>query len=230
MRADGQGKGQARLRLEPGCHRVVMMPETLDNGRTIPLDLDIEVREPGSEEAIEQDKSFATDAIVDLCVGSLRVVEVFFGGANHGGEVILLHGNWPLQEGIPEDWAPAARASLTRSLLHRRSPRLVKEPVWQGTGVTGTTIMSVPVAPNGCYLIGASAESGDARAMQVSAQAGAVYSEDNGGGGIEAAAVALCVGGAHSIRVEVDALGSRIVWVAGVWKVAHVALGSEDTP
>jgi hypothetical protein len=230
VRADNQGKGQANMRLDPGCHRLVLMPDTLVEGRPIPIDLDVEVREPGSEEAIANDRSFATDAMTELCVGAPRAVEVLFGGANHGGEVVLLHGNWSLPGGIPEDWAPAARAWLAHSLLHRKSPKLTARPIWQGMGVTGTTTVSAPVDPDGCYLIGAAAESGDTRAIQVAAQAGGNHGEDNGGGGIEAAVVSICAGGARSVRVEVDAIGSRIVWMAGIWKVARVELGTGETP
>ena len=230
LQADQRGAVQQRLHLDPGCHRLVAAPELQARGRTRVSDTDMEVRNPATNDVLLRDRSFATDALVELCVGEPEMVDVAIGGVPPGGNVTLLHGQWPIPAGIPRAWAARTRAAIAHALLHRRSPVLSEPPVWQGVGSGGSTIIPVGVEPGACYVVAAGAAAGDARAVQVSAQVGPRLAADNGGGGMDAGVVTFCARTEQTARVEVGAFGTRVTWIAGAWKVARTPFGAEVLP
>ena len=230
LRADRQGAVQLRMHLVPGCHRLLAMPTLRAGGRTRLSDTDMELRSPADEDVLVRDRSFATDAVIDVCVGEPQVYDVMIGGVPPLGEVTLLHGEWEIPDGIPTAWAPRARAAISHALQHRRSPTLTVEPSWEGLGASGTTVITIPIEPGACYLVGASAAAGDVRAVQVAARVGARLAADNGGGVVDAGVVSFCAGAERFARLEIDAIGSRVTWVAGAWKVARTPLGAEVLP
>lgn len=230
LNVDTHGNAMRRMHLTSGCHRLVAMPRLRFPGRIGISDTDMEIRNPAGEEVLLRDRGYATDALLELCVGGPEMVDVAIGGVPPGGTVTLLHGHWPVPQGIPREWEPRAQASLSRALLHRRGPTLSEQPVWEGLGVGGTTTVVIPVEPGACYLVGAAAMGGDTRAVQVAARVGARLASDNGGSGIEAGVVSFCVGAEHTARLEIDAIGQRTTWVLGAWRVARAPLGSEVLP
>jgi hypothetical protein len=229
LRVDSEGSGRHRMLLERGCHRLVVLPRLRAGGRIRVSDTDLEVRRASSESVV-RDRSFATDAVVDVCTGESDLVELRIAGAPSSGTVVLLHGRWSIPQGIPESWEPRARSAVTQALLVRRGPGLAEHPAWEGVGVTGTTVVPVPVAPGACYVVLAGAATGEVKAMQVAVRVGARLSADNGGGGVEAGLVSFCAGGEGLVLVEINAIGSRVAWNAGLWKVGASLLGAEVLP
>ncbi|MCU0692614.1 MAG: hypothetical protein MUF54_14535 [Polyangiaceae bacterium] len=226
-RADGVGNGTLPIRLEQGCHRLYAIADARQGDAVLPVDLDMEVVHLDGAEPVAQDRGFGSDATVEVCVGVPEDLQVRFAGAVPGQRVTLLHGKWDIPNAIPETWSPRARAATTHALLHRRVGQLLDAPVWEGIGVSGTTVIPVAVTPGGCYVFAAGLMAGDARAIRVTLQAGPRRARDGGGGGFEAGLVAVCAGPHETLRVEVDAIGPRIVWVAGLWHVGKIPLGTE---
>ncbi len=229
LRVDSEGSGRHRMLLERGCHRLMVLPRLRETGRIRVSDTDLELRRASSE-AVVRDRSFATDAVVDVCTGESDLVELRIAGAPSGGSVVLLHGQWSLPQGIPESWEPRARASAAQARLVRRGPGLEEQPEWEGVGVTGTTVIPMPVAQGACYVVLAGASMGEVKAMQVAVRVGARLSADNGGGGVEAGMVSFCAGSEGLVLVEINAIGSRIAWSAGLWRVGALPLGAEVLP
>lgn len=228
--ADRRGAVEQRLHLDPACHRLIAAPDLEVRGRALVSDTDMEIRNPATDDVLLRDRSFATDAMVELCVGEPEMIDVAIGGVPPGGEVTLLQGQWPLPQGIPRTWAPRTRAAVAHALLHRRGPALSEAPVWEGVGSGGSTVIPVGVEPGACYLVAAGAAAGDVKAVQVSAQVGPRLAADNGGAGMDAAAVTFCVRTEQVARVEIGAYGTRVTWIAGAWKVARTPIGAEVLP
>ncbi len=224
---DRQGKLMNRIYLNSGCHRLVAMPQTRFGRWLVSADTDMELRDPMNNQVVARDRSYATDAIIEFCVGTGKMVDVVITGVPPKGHVTLMHGRWTISRGIPQRWPPRAQAEISHAMLRRRGPTLTEQPVWEGRGVTGTTVLALPVEPGACYLFAAGAASGDSRAVQVAAQVGPRLAADNGGGGIQAGVISFCAGNQRVVRMEIDAIGSRIRWVAGAWKVARAPLGVE---
>ncbi len=230
LRTDGRGRVARRMRLDPGCHRLIAAPVLRAGRQRRVSDTDMEMRDPASDNVLVRDRGFSTDAVVERCVGAPAVVDVAIGGVPPPGRVMLMHGQWPISRGIPGTWDPDARAEIAHALLHRRGPELREDPVWQGFGVAGTTVIPVPVEPGACYVFAAGAGDGEAKAVQVAARVGPRLAADNGGGGMAAAVVSFCSGSERVARLEVSAFGSRVAWVAGAWLVARTPTGVEVLP
>lgn len=228
LRASADGGVRKGVVLEAGCHRFVASPALRANDSIRPSDTDIEVRL--ADGRVSRDRSFATDAMVDLCVGEPERGEVIISGVPSRAGVSLLHGRWALPRGIPRVWPAPARSAVAQALLHRRWPSLPDEPSWEGLGSGGTTVLSVSTQPGACYVLAAGATGGDVRAVQVGVRVGPRFAADNGGGGLEAGLVSFCTGKEREVRLEVDAIGARISWVAGLWRVSSIPLGMEVLP
>ena len=226
--ANEEGGARKGVVLEAGCHRFVASPALRAGDAIRPSDTDIEVRL--ADGRVSRDRSFATDAMVDLCVGEPERGDVLISGVPARGGVSLLHGRWAIPRGIPKVWPSGARAAIAHALLHRRWPSLPDEPAWEGMGAGGSTVVSISTEPGACYIVAAGATGGDVRAVRLGVRVGPRFATDNGGGGLEAGLVSFCAGGEREVRLEVDAIGARITWMAGAWKVASNPLGMEVLP
>lgn len=221
--SDSLGRGNQFAVLAEGCHRMELLPEV---GRSTAVDLDAEIRDT-KERLLARDRSNATDAILEMCVGEETRAALFWAGTVREGKVVLVHGHWPLPKGIPTSWGPRARAALSAAQRRRVTPSVSSPPQWEGWGVPGRTVVSVEVEPDGCYLFGAGVSRGESRSLLVVARAGAALTYDMAGTGFEGAMVRFCASGSPRVMLEVDAVGQHLGWVAGLWKTGRVALGMD---
>jgi hypothetical protein len=228
LATNAEGGVRTGVILDAGCHRFVASPALRTGDAIRPSDTDLEVRL--ADGRVSRDRSFATDAVVDLCLGEPERGDVLISGVPARGTVSLLHGRWAIPRGIPKAWPSHARAAVAHALLHRRWPSLPDEPTWEGMGAGGSTVVSISTEPGACYVVAAGAAEGDVRAVRLGVRVGPRFATDNGGGGLEAGLVSFCAGSEREARMEVDAIGARISWVAGAWKVASSPLGMEVLP
>jgi hypothetical protein len=218
------GGGVQPLQLSPGCHRLVLLP---DAGPGRPADLDAELRDR-HDRMLVRDRSNATDALLEVCVGEATPLELAWITSVRGARVTLLQGSWPIPAGVPHAWSPRARAALASAHRKRNTPALTALPVWEAAGLPGRTSIPVEVAPDGCYLAGVTPARGDARSVKLAVKAGASSYFDTGGGGYESAIAAFCASGARVVTLEVEATGQGLHWVGALWKTGRLAPGTPE--
>jgi hypothetical protein len=218
------GGASIDVSFEPGCHRLVLLPET---GPGRPVDVDAELLDV-QDRTLVRDRSNATDAVLDLCVGVTTAAQLAWIASNRGARVTLLHASWAIPSGMPYDWGPRARAALAASHRKRQSPQISSPPQWEATGLPGRTSIPVNIDPEGCYLVGVAPSRGDLRAVTLAVAVGPSHHHDTGGGGYESALVGFCARGARTATIDVEASGNGLHWVSGLWRTGRMPLGSAE--
>ena len=221
-----QGRGHVVLPLIPGCHRLALLARPAAQQRA---DLDAELRDGADGAILARDRSFAPDADLAACVGTSIAGHVHWTGAGDDATVTLLHAYFPIPRGIPQDWPSRARAGLWQALLARNGPGLREEPQWQVVGVMGSTILPLELAPGACYLLGVGLFRGEPHTTRVAIETGASRVMDATTAGAQGAAAYFCTG-ARQGRAEVTVFGRNVLWIAGLWHLGAVALGSQEKP
>lgn len=219
------GGAQLDLSLEPGCHRLTLLPET---GPGRPVDVDAELLD-SQDRPLVRDRSNATDAVLDVCVGETTPAQLVWIASNRNAHVTLLQASWSIPAGLPLHWGPRARAALAASHRKRRTPAISSPPVWQGSGLPGRTSIPVGIDPEGCFLVGVAPTRGVPRTVTLAVSVGAAHHHDTGGGGYDSALVAFCARGSRTATIEIDTSGHGLYWVSGMWKTSRLPLGSAET-
>lgn len=227
--SDSDGRGSLRLSLAEGCHRLVVVAEARNAGRPVPIDVDCELANARTRETLVRDRSFAPDGVIDFCTGDPMEVLLRWAGAPGAAPTTVLEGYWAVPSFVPAEWPSRARAGLAQALLRRLVPLGNARPVWAASGVTARTMVPVPVAAGTCYVFGLGASSGEVRAIRVAAQLGAQLATDSGIVGGDGAAVSFCATSPGVARIDINAIGSQVVWFGGLWNVGTVPLGLEES-
>ncbi|HOE51633.1 MAG TPA: hypothetical protein PLH51_23785 [Polyangiaceae bacterium] len=225
--ADFNGSVSLASLLESGCHRFVASPALVANGATQAADTDLEIQLSSGRTV--RDRSYATDALVDVCVGDTERARIVLTGVPSRGKVTLLHGRWAMPPGIPQLWPSDAKAAVGESLLHRRWLSLQQEPVWEGVEGVGKTIIPMNTEPGACYLLAAGA-TGNVRVLRLGAQVGPRRAADRGTGESDGAALSFCTDVQRQVRVDVELFGTQAIWTGGLWKMTSVPLGQDILP
>ena len=87
----------------------------------------------------------------------------------------------------------------------------------------------MPVPAGECYVVGVGAYGGEVRAIRLTVQHGAAIATDSGQAASDGAAVSFCAQTHQMMRVEVNAIGSQVAWLAGLWRVGRIPLGLEES-
>jgi hypothetical protein len=223
------GSGEGRTTLDAGCHRIELFaPEMPPNktGRRMRLDVDAELRDDG-DELLARDRTDASDARLEACVGEAIGASVVFAGAPANAQVAATHAWWPLPERLPTAWGAEARGRMAKALHVRHAAEPTNAPIALFQGPAGTTPIALPIEPGGCYLVVAAVTHGHVRGLGVRASVGARDASDERGSEDDAGAVAFCARDQSIARLEVEARGTSVAWglavfrlQSAVWEVA----------
>lgn len=214
------GKGEGRMVLEAGCHRLELFaPDVRAGGPRSRLDLDATLRDDDGG-VLAHNHSSASDVRIDVCLGEATTTTVFFEGAPPGAPVLRTHATQPIPERLPVTWGRETRARMAAALLPRHVGALESDAVFLVQGASGLTPVPLEIEPGACYVAVAALERGHARGLGVRVSVGARESVDERGTNDDASVVAFCAGELDRARVEVEARGSGVSWGLAVFRVA----------
>lgn len=221
LRADESARVSLDLTLSEGCHRFSGLGLT-DARREQSLDIDLVIYRDSPRSILREDQSENPDASSSLCVAQETSVIVDLLGAPPGDPIALLQARFPLPEGLPVRWGPAARERLAEALWDQSFAGMPRPPIYESMGVTGMTVLPLQIEPNTCYVVAAGVLRGLVKAFQVrlltpGAQASATASNDRTG-----AALAFCSGVEQKAELQIESFGASLAWLAAVWRAEPV--------
>jgi hypothetical protein len=217
------GSGATAITLAPGCHKIEVFARDL-RGPKAPrharLDLDAELRGEVDDRLLARDRTDAPDAHIETCVGDELNANLVYAGAPGDAPVVVTHVSWALPQHLPDVWGSDARARMAHALLARHIAAPHAAPVYEVAGGSGTTPMSFPTEPGGCYLAVVAVATGQLKGIGLRALVGAFESTDDRSATEGASAVAFCARDRASASLEVDARGTSTSWGLAVFRVA----------
>jgi hypothetical protein len=219
--AGNDGTGDAKLALQPGCHRIEVFapgPRPHDRARRRRLDVDAEIRDE-DDELLARDRTDNADARLESCVGEETASTVIFAGAPAGGEVTVTHASWPIPEHVPSLWGPAPRARMARAVLARRAGAPPEDAVGLFAGPSGATPIPIALEPGACYLAVAAVTHGHAHGLGLRVAIGARDARDERTSDDDAGVVAFCAKDQDHARLEVDARGTSLAWGLALFRL-----------
>ncbi len=224
--ASGDGSGDVKLELQPGCHRVELFAAESraqrGAGRRRRLDLDAEIRDE-DDELLARDRTDSPDVRLDVCVGDPTTSTVIFAGAPPGTPLVATHASWPIPEHLPVAWGTEPRARMARALLARHATAPREDAVVLYAGPSGATPVPVPIEPGACYLAAAAVTHGHAHGLGLRVAVGARDARDERTSDDDAGVVAFCAGDRDRALVTVEARGVSLSWGLAVFRVASGA-------
>jgi len=218
------GTGTKLFRLDAGCHRFDVLGEA-SGDEEHPTDVDMIVKSVAEELVLGEDRSDNADASVEFCVGQQEIVKLSFQGAAPRSEVAVLLASWQLPAGLPEAWGARARASMAEAVGKAQFPALTERPIFATLGVQGPTFLPIEVLPDACYLVVVAAIRGATHGIAIAARSGGSLGQNQSQPEDTSTSLAFCAEGADRALIEVEAHGSGLGWLLGVWQVGSVALG-----
>jgi len=218
------GTGNKLFRLDAGCHRFDVLGEASDDEEH-PTDVDVMLKAVADETLLGEDRSDNADASVEFCVGEQEIVKLSFQGAAPRSDVSIVLASWHLPEGLPQAWGARARASMAEAVGKAQFPALTESPVFASLGVQGPTFLPVEVLPDACYLVVIAAIRGATNGIAIAAESGGSLGQNQSQPDETSTSLAFCAEGDDRAVVEVEAHGSGLGWLLGVWQVGSVALG-----
>lgn len=221
LRADESARVSVELTLSEGCHRLSGLGLTAPR-REQSLDIDLVLYRNTPRTILREDQSENPDASISLCVAQETNVILDLLGAPSGDPLALLQARFPLPDGLPLRWGPAARERLAEALWDQSFAGVSRPPVYESMGVTGTTILPLQIEPNTCYVVAAGVLRGLVKAFQVrllsaGAQASVTASNDR-----TSAALAFCSGMEQKAQLQIESFGASLAWLAAVWRAEPV--------
>jgi len=216
------GKGEGRMVLEAGCHRVELFAPDVRGpspAARYRLDLDATMRDEDGG-VLAHDHTTAPDARIDVCLGEATTATVAFEGAPPGASVLRTHASSPIPQRLPSTWGRDTRARMAAALLPRHIGALDSDAVFLAQGASGLTPLAVDLEPGACYVAVAALERGRAHGLGLRVAVAATESVDERGTNEDASAVAFCAGGRDRGRIEVEARSSGVSWGLAVFRVA----------
>lgn len=210
--------------LTTGCHRFEMFGAEHAGQRRGRFDLDAELREDESEDALAKDRSEAADVHLESCVGEPTAAHLIIAGAGQGGSVSVVHAVWPLPASLPSTWGPVARARMAHALTARHALAPPEPAVEVAQGVAGNTPIPLSLLPGSCYVAIVVMARGVSRGIGLRAVLGGREIADDRGPTDVAGLVTFCANEHAKARVDVEARGTGVAWGlavfrthAGVW-------------
>ncbi|HEU5073122.1 MAG TPA: hypothetical protein VFU02_03100 [Polyangiaceae bacterium] len=218
------GTGSKLFRLDAGCHRFDVLGEASADDEH-PTDVDVIVKSVSDELVLVEDRSDNADASVEFCVGQQEIVKLTFQGAAPRTEVAVVLASWHLPSGLPEAWGTRARASMAEAVGKAQFPALTESPVFATLGVQGPTFLPVEVLPDACYLVVVGAIRGATHGIAIAVESGGSLGQNQSQPDQTSTSLAFCAEGSDRAVVEVEAHGSGLGWLLGVWQVGRLGLG-----
>lgn len=218
------GTGSKLFRLDAGCHRFDLLGEASDDDEH-PTDLDLMIRAVSDDALLAEDRADNPDASAEFCLGQPEIVKLTFQGAPPRSEVSVVLASWHLPRGLPEAWGTRARASMAEAVGKAQFPALTEHPVFATLGVQGPTFLPIEVLPEACYLVVVAAIRGVTHGIAIAAQGGGSLGQNQSQPDQTSTSLAFCAEGSSRALLEVEAHGSGLGWLLGVWQVGSVALG-----
>jgi hypothetical protein len=217
LRADESARVGVDLSLEEGCHRFSGLGLQAARGAQS-LDIDLVLYRDSPRTILREDQSENPDASLSLCVAQATDVILDVLGAPPGDPVALLHARFPLPDGLPFRWGPAARERLAEALWDQHFAGVAQAPIYESLGVTGLTVLPLEIEPNTCYVVSAGILRGLVKAFQLrlitpGAQASASAANER-----SSSALAFCSGMESGAQLQVEAFGASLAWLAAVWR------------
>ena len=218
------GTGNKLFRLDAGCHRFDVLGEPSEDEEH-PTDVDVVVKSVAEELVLGEDRSDNPDASVEFCVGQQEIVKLNFQGAAPRSEVSVVLASWRLPMGLPEAWGARARASMAEAVGQAQFPALTESPVFATLGVQGPTFLPIEVLPDACYLAVVATIRGATHGIALAAESGGALGQNQSQPDETSTSLAFCAEGSDRAVIEVEAHGSGLGWLLGVWQVGSLALG-----
>jgi hypothetical protein len=229
--AGPDGKGEGRMVLEAGCHRIELFaPDVRDPRPAIPghpptpgrsrLDLDATLRDEDGA-VLAHDHTTAADARIDVCLGEATTTTVLFEGGPPGAPVLRTHASLPIPPRLPLTWGRETRARMAAAMLPRHIGALDSDAVLLVQGASGLTPVPIEIEPGACYVAVAALERGHAHGLGLRATVGARESVDERGTNDDATVVAFCAGDHDRAHLEVEARSTGVSWGLALFRVAH---------
>jgi hypothetical protein len=216
------GKGEGRMVLEAGCHRVELFAPDIRGivpAARYRLDLDATLRDEDGG-VLAHDHTTAPDARIDVCLGEATTATVAFEGAPPGASVLRTHASSPIPQRLPSTWGRETRARMAAAMLPRHIGTLDSDAVILVQGASGLTPVPVDLEPGACYVAVAALERGHAHGLGLRVLVGARESVDERGTNEDASVVAFCAEDRDRGRIEVEARSTGISWGLAVFRVA----------
>jgi len=217
--------GELLVGFDPGCHEVQLVIE-LSRPLGPAGDLEPELVWTDNGEPARSSLSNSPSSTFRICTAAARVARLSFNPNAAYAKAVLFRAHYLWPRGIPSNWSMQARDQMALTLFWRHLPSLATLPAMSWVGSSSPTSVVMPVAANSCYLAVVATSHGNQNdiALSVSsdsrwASASSLY--DMG------ASVAFCVGRTTSVSLAVDARGSDVVWILGVWSIARGPMYSD---
>jgi hypothetical protein len=206
------------LHLSVGCHRLdFMAPQDFLS----PADIDAHLFDLATGTLIASDEEPSGQASLRHCVGRDERLRVEVSGAQPNTELVLLHAEWDLPEGIPRSWGAVARARLSQALWKQSLPELASRPTFSSMGVRGSTSFALETDPHACYQVVVAPIRGEVESMSLQVGVGSdrrtAQSPAPGAG----TTLSFCARGAEQVPLLNWASGSGLSWILGVWQIAE---------
>ncbi len=218
--ADRTGRGFAALQLEPGCHRIDVLGPPGSEGD---VDIDAELSTLSGDEELTRDDSENGQATLRYCVGRGTRVRLAFGGAAGESDVSIVQSSWDLPDALPPEWGPVARGRLAMALGQDLLRALSASPIYSSLGVQGATLLPIEVEPGACYAVAVGSIRGDVMNLALGVDAVALRRENHSSNALEGVALTFCNRQSKRATLEVQATGSGLAWLLGVWQTSRAA-------
>ena len=222
---DGAGSGQILLDFAPGCHRFAILSTVPPTPSGAP-DVDAEIAWANGQVAA-QDRTDSPDAALVACTGERRLGVLAYRGGPARTPVIVLEGRSPLPDGLPASVGPDALGRFAKVLAEYHVALPGNQPIYSSLGVAGITELPVETEPGQCYVAMVSPIQGEAKLLSLRAEAGSLASATHTDESDSAVLLSFCARAAERARLDVEAHGKELVWIAVLWPVARLRLGEE---
>jgi hypothetical protein len=222
---DANGSGQLLLDLSPGCHHLFVLAAPPD-GVEIAQDVDAELIWANGNVGAS-DRTDSPDAALLACTGERRLGVLSYGGGAGKMPVFVLHGRRELPEGLPGGVGPDARGRMAKALIERHVALPARQPVYTSLGIAGLTELPVEVEPGQCYLAMTAPIQGEAKVLSVNTEAGTRRTRAHTDESDVALVSSFCAGAVTRAKLEIEAHGIDLVWLAALWPTARLRLGSQ---
>lgn len=216
--SDESGRGSTVVHLAAGCHRLEVLA---DANPESPPDLDGKLFALAQGIEIASDEEHRGQVSLGHCVGRAERFRLDYSGAVPHSEVVLMHSTWAIPESFPASWGSLARSRLALVAWKAGLRDFVSPPVFSSLGVRGTTRMTLPTDPAGCYIANLAPIRGEVTSMALGARAAAVTSEAHAPDG-SGVSLAFCARGQETVFLETQALGAGVAWILGVWSAGRL--------
>jgi hypothetical protein len=178
---------------------------------------------------LASDRSESTDASVTVCTGRPAPVSIRYAGAGPRGRSRLVRTRWDLEQELPADWEPEARAQVSAVLRRFRIGLGQAGLVDAALGVQGSTVIPFEAEAGACYVAAVVRLRGDSYGLALAASVGANYSQNRATAGVPGTALAFCATTSGPGLVEIDSRGLGLVWLSAIWQNGRIPLGEDGS-